>query len=262
MAADPPPSSPPRSVPHSGVPCQRGCQRSGATYEGGGACRPIAVLVALLVALAIIVGSQRRLPPPLGIAKPGLIAFDLNGTIWTANPDGTGRRRLTSGPSDGGETFSPDGTEIAYAAAARDMSTSLIVMDADGGHPRTVAEHLAEVGDIVWSPDSRRVAFSGHILDESGSTSSPRPSTIRATSDSGGLTSSGWSLPGPRTAETSLSSTRQCRRYRLRHWRPVADATLMDPIRGFFPRLAAVPTRCSAQRGRQTANGSRSWPTA
>lgn len=191
-------------------------RRSLPTWVPSGAARlmkvavlvgTIAVLVALLVALAIIVGSQRRLPPPLGIAKPGLIAFDLNGTIWTANPDGTGRRRLTSGPSDGGETFSPDGTEIAYAAAARDMSTSLIVMDADGGHPRTVAEHLAEVGDIVWSPDSRRVAFSGHILDESGFHLFTAAVDHPAPSDSGGLTSSGWSLPGPRTAETSLSST-------------------------------------------------------
>ena len=57
----------------------------------------VVALIVSAIAAGLFVGSQRRLPPPFGIAKPGLIAFDLGGHIFVANPDGTGRRQLTTG---------------------------------------------------------------------------------------------------------------------------------------------------------------------
>ena len=128
----------------------------------------IALIVATTIGIGLLVGSSRRLPPPFGLAKPGLIAYDMGGAIYVVKPDGTGVQQLTSGVADGFETFSPDGTLIAYQAEAQDMSTSVIVMGADGGHPVTVADHLSEVGDIAWSPDSRRVAFGARIMGTSG----------------------------------------------------------------------------------------------
>jgi Tol biopolymer transport system component len=143
--------------------------RSGAARmrKAALAALTVALLIASAVAVGIIVGSQRRLPPPFGLAKPGLIAFDMGGDIFVANPDGTGIRQLTSGPSDG-ETFSPDGTLIAYQTDAQDMSGTVMVMSPDGDRRVAVAEHLAEIGDIVWSPDSRRVAFAARIMGASG----------------------------------------------------------------------------------------------
>jgi TolB protein len=120
----------------------------------------VVAIVATAIAAGLLVGSQRQLPPPFGIAKPGLIAFDLGGHIFVANPDGTARRQLTSG-RDGGATFSPDGTRIAYQTEAEDMTSSVMVMSADGGDHVVLADHLTQIGDIVWSPDSRKVAFSG-----------------------------------------------------------------------------------------------------
>ena len=122
----------------------------------------VVALIVSAIAAGLFVGSQRRLPPPFGIAKPGLIAFDLGGHIFVANPDGTGRRQLTTG-RDGFETFSPDGAWIAYQTEAEDMTSSVIVMSADGDHRVVIADKLAQIGDIAWSPDSRKVAFSGRI---------------------------------------------------------------------------------------------------
>jgi hypothetical protein len=75
----------------------------------------LAVLLAVLSAIALGQQPSPRLPSPLGPARNGLIAFDSNGDIWVSNPDGTGRRQLTSGPDiDLGPTFSPDGSSIAF----------------------------------------------------------------------------------------------------------------------------------------------------
>lgn len=79
---------------------------------------PILLLVGLLLAVAVaivVTGSQRRLPPPFGLAAPGSVAFVADGHLWTANPDGSGRVQLTSDPRiDGFPTFSRDGTKIAF----------------------------------------------------------------------------------------------------------------------------------------------------
>jgi hypothetical protein len=62
---------------------------------------PVLLIIGLLLAAAVavaIVGSQRRLPPPFGLAAPGLVAFVADGDLWTANPDGSNRARLTTDP--------------------------------------------------------------------------------------------------------------------------------------------------------------------
>ena len=122
----------------------------------------LAMVAALAITVAVVIGSRHRLPPPFGLARPGRIALDVAHHIDVANPDGTGQMALTSGPdTDFRATWSPDGTLIAYESQlAFDGSTSLIVMDADGGHRVTLADHLASARDISWSPDSRRVAIS------------------------------------------------------------------------------------------------------
>jgi WD40-like Beta Propeller Repeat len=133
-----------------------------------GAIALMAMLLVLALAVIGLVASRPHLPAPFGLARPGLIAYDIGGEIFVANPDGTRRRQLTSGQSDGGEMFSHDGTRIAYQTEAADLSSTVMVMDPDGGHPIAIADHLAQVGDIAWSPDSRRVAFSARIAGSSG----------------------------------------------------------------------------------------------
>jgi hypothetical protein len=122
----------------------------------------VALLIASAVTVGLIVGSQHRLPPPFGLAKPGLIAIDPGGHIYVENPDGTGRVQLTSGPDiDTSPAASTAGTSLAYRSRVEDNSSSLIVMSSDG-RDRVVVDNWARSGHRL-SPDSRRIAFGARI---------------------------------------------------------------------------------------------------
>ena len=128
----------------------------------------IALLIVALAAAALIVGGRHRLPPPSGLARNGLIAFDAEGDLFVAQADGSGRRALESGPAvDTSPIWSPDGTRIAFwsqpeEAALRD----LVVIDADGSGRRVIAsatglgDSLGAVATVAWAPDSAQLAFS------------------------------------------------------------------------------------------------------
>jgi Tol biopolymer transport system component len=136
----------------------------------GRSLRPIlvALLILVLLAGAVIVGSrllqQQTLPPPFGVAGNGAIAADLGGAIVLTDADGSGMRRLDL-PFGAltGSSFSRDGTRIA-AWASRPGGMSLIVVDADGSGAVELDPSMivADPGfRITWSPDDRRLAFSG-----------------------------------------------------------------------------------------------------
>ena len=104
----------------------------------------VALLIALAVAAIVIVGSQRRLPPPFGLARPGLVVYTWADHLFAMNADGSGRRQLTFGPnSDFRPTWSPDGTLIAYWSYGADRSYALKVVSPDGQRQVTIADRLA-----------------------------------------------------------------------------------------------------------------------
>lgn len=122
------------------------------------------ILVALLI---VVVGSRRHLPPPIGLAGNGRIAFVQEGHVFTADPNGLGRRQLPLGPGAQTEPrFSPDGTRIAYKQFAKSPNqgpADVVVADLDGRNLVVIAHAVANLGHIAWSPDSRDVVFAGSI---------------------------------------------------------------------------------------------------
>ena len=76
--------------------------------------------------------------------------------IWVANADGTDPQQLTSGVNDSHPSWSPDGTEIAFATW-----NEIWVMDADGTNRESLfyGGRKATAAPI-WSPvDSTKIAF-------------------------------------------------------------------------------------------------------
>ncbi len=79
--------------------------------------------------------------------------------IWRVHADGTGPpERLTDGVGDDrAATYSPDGTKLAFDSA-RDGTTRVYVMDADGSDPRRLTDGGDDWG-ATWSPDGRSIAY-------------------------------------------------------------------------------------------------------
>ena len=139
--------------------------------ESGPGLAPILLILGLLLALAVaiaLVGSQRRLPPPFGLAAPGSVAFVADGDIWTADPDGSGRVQLTSDQRiDGFPKFSRDGTRIAFKRINAENSRpdwqdrgDVVVADADGGNPIVLDPDVHSPSPISWSADGEWVVYS------------------------------------------------------------------------------------------------------
>jgi dipeptidyl aminopeptidase/acylaminoacyl peptidase len=128
-------------------------------------------LLAIMATAVVSVGgppdrlSAVVVPPPTGPAANGLIAYDSAGDIWVMNPDGTDPRRLTTSEAiEHSPVWSRDGTRLAYwSQDAEGSPSSLIVIDADGSDPTTIATDEAgrtPYFGLDWAPDGGHVVYS------------------------------------------------------------------------------------------------------
>lgn len=94
------------------------------------------------------------------------LAFDRGGQVWVADADGAGQRQVTTG---GGSdpTWSPDGTRLAYERDARTWAVGL-----DGSGEQRISPFVDDYPDPVqavepdWSPDGAKIAVGGHVETE------------------------------------------------------------------------------------------------
>ncbi|GAB4198620.1 MAG: S41 family peptidase [Wenzhouxiangellaceae bacterium] len=122
--------------------------------------KPI-VLAAGLLAVALTAPAHAE--NTLLLRQPALsadhLAFVYAGDLWIANRDGSEARRLTSHPADEhSPRFSPDGSQIAYAASYED-NQDVYIIAVDGGQPRRLTWHPADDLPIGWSADGAEVAL-------------------------------------------------------------------------------------------------------
>jgi tricorn protease len=106
--------------------------------------------------------SSAEPAPPLLLRDPTIsktqIAFTYSGSIWTANRDGSGLHRITTGGHESKPIFSPDGSLIAFTGNY-DGGRSVYVIRAEGGEPRRLTYHPNDFGAVGWTPDGKRILF-------------------------------------------------------------------------------------------------------
>jgi TolB protein len=79
-----------------------------------------------------------------------------NNQVWTMTSDGAAQKKVASCPQAcGTPRWSPDGTRIAYTAQSG--NGDVVVIDADGAHPRQYKTAIDAYG-VSWSPDGQRLA--------------------------------------------------------------------------------------------------------
>lgn len=94
-------------------------------------------------------------------ARPDFTGLDL----FTINPDGSDRRRLTADGRNSLPVLSPNGERVAFVRSDGSPPRDLYVMNADGsGGALAIASHPRTTGDdsiraLAWSPDSNRIAY-------------------------------------------------------------------------------------------------------
>ncbi len=94
----------------------------------------------------------------------GLDPYD----IYTARPDGSDLRRLTSyGVYTAEGTMSPDGRTIVFTSL-KDGDLDIYTMNVDGTNVRRLTDQLGYDGGPVFSPDGKRIAYrANHPADSS-----------------------------------------------------------------------------------------------
>jgi Tol biopolymer transport system component len=118
----------------------------------------------------LIYSYEEYLGSPSLPASGKEVAFDRGEEIYAINVDGSGLRRVT-GPSeeneyprDGGGTFSPDGSKIAFRSSDIDagdhgMSLDVYVVNADGTGRRNLTANDIRDERPDFSRDGKRIVF-------------------------------------------------------------------------------------------------------
>jgi len=89
------------------------------------------------------------------------IAFVRGGDVYSVRPDGSGQRKLTSGPElDSAPLVSPDGRRVVFERrAAANAAADLYAVGATGGGLRALTSGADDDRQADFSPDGRAIAF-------------------------------------------------------------------------------------------------------
>ena len=81
----------------------------------------VALLIAATAAAALLVGSQKRVPEPFGLARNGVVVFEQDGDLLIADGLDGPTRTLVSGPeTDYFPVFSRQGDRLAFVRDVED----------------------------------------------------------------------------------------------------------------------------------------------
>jgi dipeptidyl aminopeptidase/acylaminoacyl peptidase len=99
--------------------------------------------------------------------------------IWVVESDGTGPRRLTTGPDDTAPRWSPTGDALVFLRRVDKKPPQLWRLPLDGGEPRRLTNLAKGASAAVWSPDGKQVAFTSTTLPGETVNDTARKSDVR-----------------------------------------------------------------------------------
>ena len=141
------------AIPERWLPMQLTMQRA-PTLRPVLLLATVALLILAMIAAAILIGTQRRLPEPFGPAGNGAIAFERKGDLYIADHLlGTDRLLVGGSERDVAPAFSQQGDRIAFIREL-DEGIALMTVRPDGTELRTLGTFPSFDG-FAWSPDGR-----------------------------------------------------------------------------------------------------------
>ncbi|RBY91301.1 S9 family peptidase [Blastococcus sp. TF02A-30] len=100
----------------------------------------------------------------VAVGRPDLDADEYRGRLWAVPTDGSAQPRpISSGTRDASPSFSPDGRWLAFLGAEEGGKPQVHVLPTAGGEARRLTDHPLGAGVPVWSPDSRRLAYTARV---------------------------------------------------------------------------------------------------
>jgi Tol biopolymer transport system component len=120
------------------------------------------LLITLLAATIAVVGARRpSVPAPFGLARNGVIAWALDGDIYTGDPASeTTRAVVTTGDIDRNPQFSRDGLKLAFLrqVPAQTGRFDLVTTDPDGSATKILSTTpFGTPESVQWAPDGRSI---------------------------------------------------------------------------------------------------------
>jgi Tol biopolymer transport system component len=101
-------------------------------------------------------------PPKPDYSKGYVWAVYPSFDIFTANPDGSNLKRLTTAPGyDAEATISNDGKKIVFTSL-RSGDLDIYTMDADGSHVKQLTHELGYDGGPFFSPHGKWIVYRAH----------------------------------------------------------------------------------------------------
>lgn len=119
----------------------------------------VALLIALLLAAGLLVGSRQRIPEPFGLAGNGLVAYEVAGDIVIADAlEAAGTVRIGGDENDVAPTFSLQGDRLAFVRGTPGKHL-LMVARPDGSDVRSIAGPFETFDGMRWSPDGTAILW-------------------------------------------------------------------------------------------------------
>jgi Tol biopolymer transport system component len=101
-------------------------------------------------------GSEEQSPNISMIWKPP--GAEEQPSVWTISVFGGNPRKLMENAE--ARSVSPDGSQIAFVRSEKKKNQEIWTVSSDGEQARKIISETGEMfGSVVWSPDSRRLAF-------------------------------------------------------------------------------------------------------